>query len=102
MTTMPEAEGNTIQTRASLVQGLQRGEEDRWREFYGLYGPLIRCFALKAGVTETEADEVVQETCIGVARNIGEFRYNPSKCRFKSWLLNLASWRVKNQFTKRQ
>jgi RNA polymerase sigma factor (sigma-70 family) len=45
---------------------------------------------------------VVQETCIGVARNVGEFHYDPQKCRFKSWLLNLAAWRVKNQLAKRQ
>ena len=63
---------------------------------------MIRGFALKAGPTETEADEVVQETCIGVARNVAEYRYDPAKCRFKTWLLNLAAWRVKNQFTKRQ
>ena len=100
--TMPRSEGHTVQTRASLVHGLQAGDEDRWREFYQLYGPVIRGFALKAGLTETEADEVVQETCIGVARNVGEFRYDPKRCRFKTWLLNLASWRVKNQFTKRQ
>jgi RNA polymerase sigma factor (sigma-70 family) len=101
-TTMPRSEGNTVQTRASLVQGLQAGDENRWQEFYRLYGPVIRGFALKAGLTETEADEVVQETCIGVARNVGEFHYDPAKCRFKSWLLNLASWRVKNQFTNRE
>jgi RNA polymerase sigma factor (sigma-70 family) len=101
-TTMPRSEDNTVQTRASLVQGLQTGDEDRWQQFYRLYAPVLRSFALKAGLTETEADEVVQETCIGVARNIGEFHYDPKVCRFKSWLLNLASWRVKNQFTKRQ
>ena len=98
---MPEAEGNTVHTRASLVEGLQARDDDRWQEFFRLYGPVIRGFALKAGMTETEADEVVQETCIGVARNIGEFRYDPARCRFKTWLLNLASWRVKNQFAKR-
>ena len=53
-------------------------------------------------MTETEADEVVQETCIGVSRNVEEYRYDPSRCRFKTWLLNLASWRVKNQYTKRR
>src|SRR5262245_34943071 len=102
MMTMTRPEGNTVQTRVSLIQGLQAGDEKRWDEFYRIYGPVIRGFALKAGLTETEADEVVQETCIGVARNVGEFRYDPAKCRFKSWLLNVASWRVKNQFTKRQ
>jgi len=84
-----------------MVAGLQTGNEDRWAEFFRIYGPVIRRFALKAGLTETEADEVVQETCIGVARNVAAFRYDPSKCRFKSWMLNLASWRVKSQFEKR-
>ena len=100
--TMPGREINPTQTRASLVQGLQAGDEDRWHQFYQLYGPIIRGFALKAGLNETEADEVVQETCIGLAKNVGEFHYDPAKCRFKTWLLNLASWRVKNQIPKRQ
>jgi len=101
-TTMPRSEDNTVQTRASIVRGLQSGDEDRWQEFYRLYAPVLRSFALRAGLTETEADEVVQETCIGVAKSIGEFHYDPKVCRFKSWLLNLASWRVKNQFTQPQ
>lgn len=100
--TMPRPETPSLRTRPSLVAGLQAGDEDRWHEFFRLYGPVIRGFARKAGLTETEADEVVQETCIGVARNVAEYRYDPAKCRFKTWLLNLAAWRVKNQFTKRQ
>jgi RNA polymerase sigma factor (sigma-70 family) len=99
---MPSAEGLTVHTRASLIKGIQSGDEDRWHEFHRLYGPIIRAFALKAGLNETEAGEVVQETCIGLAKNVGEFHYEPAKCRFKTWLLNLASWRVKNQFAKRQ
>src|SRR5689334_12197189 len=95
--TIVEREQHNAVTRASLLQGMQAGQDDRWHEFYRIYGPVIRGFALKAGLTETEADEVVQETCIGVARNVGEFHYDPAKCRFKTWLLNLASWRVKNQ-----
>lgn len=100
--TMPRPESPSLRTRPSLVAGIQAGDEDRWHEFFRLYGPVIRGFAMKAGLTETEADEVVQETCIGVARNVAEYRYDPAKCRFKSWLLNLASWRVKNQFAKRR
>ena len=99
---MTAPETPSMRTRPSLVAGLQTGNENRWHEFFRLYGPVIRAFALKAGLTETEADEVRQETCIGVARNVEEYRYDPAKCRFKTWLLNLASWRVKNQFEKRR
>jgi hypothetical protein len=95
---MQKMDSQTVHTRASLIQGIQSGDEDRWREFHRLYGPIIRAFALKAGLNETEADEVVQETCIGLAKNVGKFHYDPAKCRFKTWLLNLASWRVNNQF----
>lgn len=37
-----------------------------WQEFYRLYGDLLRRFALKRGLTEVEAVEVVLETTIGV------------------------------------
>ncbi len=100
--TMPRPETPSLRTRPSLVAGIQAGDEDRWQEFFRLYGPVVRGFAFKAGLNETEADEVVQETCIGVARNVEEYRYDPAKCRFKTWLLNLASWRVKNQYAKRR
>jgi len=88
---MPQHESQTVHTRVSLLRGIQAGDEDRWHEFHRLYPPIIRAFALKAGLTETEADEVVQETCIGLAKNVGEFHYDPAKCRFKTWLLNLAN-----------
>lgn len=99
--TMSVPERETLQTRASLVAGLQAGEEDRWQEFFQLYGPLIRRFALKAGLTEIEADEVMQETAIAVARHVPKFRYDPKVCRFKTWLLNQTVWRVKDQIKKR-
>src|SRR6266516_1793213 len=99
---MSRDQRDTLQTRASLVQGLQAGNEDRWQEFCRLYGPVVRGFALRAGLTETEADEVVQETTIAVARHVPEFRYDPKVCRFKTWLLNQALWRVKDQLKKRR
>ena len=35
---------------------------------------LARDFAIQAGLTETEADEVVQETAIEIARHLPEYR----------------------------
>ncbi|MBL9136201.1 MAG: sigma-70 family RNA polymerase sigma factor [Verrucomicrobiales bacterium] len=100
--TLRQEDTPSVQTRPSMVAGLQSGDEDRWREFLRKYSPVIRGFAKKAGLTEVEADEVVQETAIGVSRNVEEYRYDPSKCRFKTWLLNLASWRIRNQLRRRR
>jgi DNA-directed RNA polymerase specialized sigma24 family protein len=55
----------------------------------GLLEKLIE-LALRAGLNDTEADEVVQETAIAISRHLPEFRYDPKVCRFKTWLLNQA------------
>ena len=94
--------GSSLETRPSLLKRLQSGDDaESWREFYRIYGGLIRYFAAKAGLTADEAEEVVQETAIGVARRLPEFVYDPEKCRFKTWLLNLTRWRIQNQIRKR-
>ena len=97
----PEAH-SSIRTRPSLLNRLKTGDDTQsWQEFYRVYGKLVRDFAIKVGLTDTEADEVVQETSIAVARNLPEFRYDPKMCRFKTWLLNQTSWRIKDQLRKR-
>ena len=102
MTTMTGDEPSSIQTRPSLLHRLKEGDDaESWQEFYRVYGKLARDFAIKAGLTDTEADEVVQETAIGVARHLPGFSYDPKVCRFKTWLLNQTSWRIKDQIKKR-
>jgi len=102
MMTMTGDEPSSIQTRPSLLHRLKEGDDvESWKEFYRVYGKLARDFAIKAGLTDTEADEVVQETAIGVARHLPGFSYDPKVCRFKTWLLNQTSWRIKDQIKKR-
>ena len=94
--------GTSLETRASLLQRLTTGDDAQsWQDFYRIYSGLIRFFAEKAGLTADEAEEVVQETAIGVARGLPEFVYDPKVCRFKTWLLNLTRWRIQNQLRKR-
>ena len=89
-------------TRSNVLDRLKSGDDPQsWHEFYDTYGGLIRFFAGKAGLTADEADEVVQETAIGVARRLPEFTYDPKVCRFKTWLLNLTRWRIQDQLRKR-
>ena len=93
---------SSIQTRASLLHRLKEGDDaESWQMFYRVYGKLVRDFALRAGLTDTEADDVVQETALGVARHLPGFSYDPKVCRFKTWLLNQTSWRIKDQIKKR-
>jgi RNA polymerase sigma factor (sigma-70 family) len=100
--TMSAEEPSSIQTSPSLLDRLKKGDDAAsWQEFYRVYGKLARDFAIQAGLTDTEADEVMQETAIAMARHLPEYRYDPKVCRFKTWLLNQASWRIKDQLKKR-
>src|SRR6266700_1200235 len=103
MTSVNSGDASSIQTRPSLLNRLKTGDDtESWQEFYRVYGKLVRDFAIQAGLTDTEADEVVQETAIAMARNLPEFHYDPKVCRFKTWLLNQASWRIKDRLKKRK
>src|SRR6266403_2436583 len=91
-----------LATRRSLVERLADwGDQRRWQEFFDTYWKLIYSAARKSGLTEVEAQEVVQETVITVAKNIGKLRYDPAIGSFKGWLLNITRWRIADQFRKR-
>jgi RNA polymerase sigma-70 factor (ECF subfamily) len=91
-----------IPTRESLLSRLRDWNDDEsWREFFQIYRQLIFATAIKAGLREHEAEEVVQETAISVAKTIKEFKYDPEKCRFKNWLGHLAQKRIADRFRKR-
>jgi len=54
-----------------LVQvPVQLEDHDGWQEFFDTYWRLIYDVALKAGLNEAEAEEVVQETLTSVAKAI--------------------------------
>lgn len=86
-----------------LPENRLKGGDDAqsWQEFCRDYGKLAQDFAIQAGLTDTEADEVVQETAIAIAQHLPVYRYDPKVCRFKTWLLTQASWRIKGQLRKR-
>jgi RNA polymerase sigma-70 factor (ECF subfamily) len=75
--------------------------EESWREFFNTYWRLIYTTAVNAGLSDSEAQEVVQETVLTVARKIKIFRYDPVVGSFKGWLLTIVRWRIADQFRKR-
>ena len=89
-------------TRYSLLSRLQNwGDTESWQVFFDTYWRLIYSVALKAGLTPSEAEEVVQETTICVAQNIQKFKRDRRLGSFKGWLCNLTRWRIADQLKKR-
>lgn len=91
-----------LSTRRSLITRLRNQDDhDGWREFFQTYWKLIYSVAIKSGLTETEAEDVVQETVVTVARTMDHYRYVPEKCRFKTWLMRITRMRIVDQFRRR-
>ena len=89
-------------TRRSLISRLKNWDDhDGWREFFQTYWKLIYSVAIKSGLTDTEAEDVVQETVVTVAKTMDTFRYEREKCRFKTWLMRITRMRIVDQFRKR-
>src|SRR6476646_301109 len=90
-------------TRRSLVEHLADwGDQLRWQEFFDTYSKLIYSAERRSGLTDAEAQEVVQETVITVAKNIDKLKYDPAIGSFKGWLLQITRWRIADQFRKRE
>jgi RNA polymerase sigma-70 factor (ECF subfamily) len=78
-----------------------RDDQDSWKDFFDTYWRLIYSVALKSGLTEAEAQDVVQETIISVARDIQKFKRDRTLGSFKGWLRNIIRWRIADQLRKR-
>jgi RNA polymerase sigma-70 factor (ECF subfamily) len=92
----------SLATRASLLGRLKDLEDQAsWQEFFDIYSPLIYRLALKAGLSEVESQDVVQEVVSTAAKHLPGFHYDPKVCSFKTWLLRLTRWRIIDGFRKR-
>jgi RNA polymerase sigma factor (sigma-70 family) len=92
-----------IPTRRSLLTRLKDwGDQAGWQEFFDTYWRLIYNAAVRAGLTDAEAQEAVQETLLEVAKKMPGFRYDPALGSFKGWLLHTTRWMISAQFKRRR
>src|SRR5438309_1164194 len=92
-----------IPTRTSLVKRLKHwDDQDSWRDFFTTYWKLIYGACIKAGLNDAEAQDVVQETVIAVAKKMEDFKYDSAVDSFKGWLLYLTRKRIAMQYRKRE
>jgi RNA polymerase sigma-70 factor (ECF subfamily) len=91
-----------IPTSSTLLSRLKDWDDaGSWQLFANTYSKLIYKTAIQAGLNEAEAQDVVQDTLVSVAKKMHDFQYDPALGSFKGWLLQLTGWRIKNQLKKR-
>ena len=92
-----------LPTRQSLLQRLKNlDDQASWKSFFDQYWKLIYSVARRAGLSDAEAQDVVQETIICVTKKIQGFSYDPTYGSFKGWLKRLTQWRITDFVRKKQ
>lgn len=101
--TKPARQEEHLPTRGSLLDRLRDWEDQAgWRDFFDTYWKFIYGAAVRSGLSDHEAEEVVQETVVSVAKKMPEFVYDPAQCSFKGWLMHVTRLRILDQFRRRQ
>lgn len=91
-----------IPTRRSLLSRLKDWDDDEsWKDFFNTYWKLIYGVALKSGLSDPEAQDVVQDAVLSVAKKMHDFKYDPAIGSFKSWLLLITKRRITDHLRKK-
>ena len=100
---MAEKRNEFLPTRESLLRRLKSwDDQESWADFFNTYWRLIYSAALKAGLNEVQAQDVVQDTIIVVAKKMKDFTYDRAIDSFKGWLLYLTRKRIALEYRRKE
>ncbi len=101
---LPAGGEEFIPTRRSLLSRLKRWDDQgSWREFFDTYWKFLYCVAVKSGLSDEDARDVVQETVVTVAKGLREGRFKTAEgSSFKAWLQLIVRRRVVDHLRRRR
>jgi RNA polymerase sigma factor (sigma-70 family) len=101
--TSPSLVTGSQATHPSLPERLRDPDDrDSWAFFYTRYHGLLTAFAKAKGLKAEEAEEIAQDTMIGVVKSIDGYQHDPSRCSFRTWLRAIAHHKIVDLHRRRQ
>ncbi len=82
-------------TRRTLLSRLRDvGDDAGWREFFDTYWRFIYNVARKAGLSEADAQDLVQNVLVSLTKKMPGFHYDPARGKFKAFLMLVVRSRL--------
>jgi RNA polymerase sigma-70 factor (ECF subfamily) len=93
-----------IPTRLSLLSRLKRwDDQESWRDFFDTYWKFLYGVAVKSGLSDDDARDMVQETVVAVAKGLRDGRFKAAEgSSFKAWLRLIVQRRVASHLRRRR
>ena len=84
-------------TRSSILAGVaDPGNQAAWGRFFDTYAGYIFAIARREGLSEADADEIVQTVMSELVHGTSLQRYDKARGPFHLWLARLVLWRISN------
>ena len=94
--------GDASQTSSVLLHGLfDLTDAAAWEEFDRRYRPIVVGFARRAGLSDTDAADVAQETMAQFVRAYVAGEYDRARGRLRTWLIALTKSKVAQAYRAR-
>jgi RNA polymerase sigma factor (sigma-70 family) len=77
-----------------LLRVRDPADNTAWTSLVSIYTPLLTAWILRAGVPRQDADDLVQEVLLAVAREMPGFKYDRTRGSFRGWLRTVLVHRV--------
>lgn len=97
--TYPSSFWGSSSTRSSLIRRLSNlDDHEAWADFVARYAEPIHRIARAKGLSKTDAEDLVQQVLIRVARAMPSYRRVERDGAFRRWLGTLSRWCVTDQW----
>jgi RNA polymerase sigma-70 factor, ECF subfamily len=92
-----------LRTQEGLIARIRESDaNEAWEEFYQTYCRVIYNYARRFGLSNDDAEDIVQEVFVKIMRKLPSFHYDRSRGRFLSWIKTITRTTATDFLRRRQ